>query len=71
MHITYDPEADAMAIILCKGTVEETLIVTDNVNVDVDKEGRPLCIEILSVHEQLGSDTTRRFSFEVLSPNNE
>jgi len=53
MKATYDKEADAMYIRVKKGKVYKTLQVSDAVNVDVDKKGHALGVEILWVSSQL------------------
>lgn len=53
MKATYDKEADAMYIRVKKGKVHKTLEVSDGVNVDVDKKGRALGIELLFVSSQM------------------
>ncbi len=49
MKFEYDPEADAAYLQIAEGEVFETIEVTDGLNVDLDKDGQPLGIEILSV----------------------
>jgi len=49
MRITYDPRADALAIELRDAPVARTREVTDTVNVDIGKDGRPVVGEILNV----------------------
>ncbi|HEY4522641.1 MAG TPA: DUF2283 domain-containing protein [Candidatus Paceibacterota bacterium] len=53
MKATYDTEADAMYIRVKRGKVYKTLEVSDAVNVDVDKKGRTLGVEILYVSVQM------------------
>jgi len=53
MKATYDREADAMYIRVKKGKVHKTLEVSDAVNVDVDRNGRALGIELLFVSSQI------------------
>jgi uncharacterized protein YuzE len=53
MKATYDKEADAMYIRVKKGKVHKTLEVSDGVNVDVDKEGHALGIELLWISSQI------------------
>lgn len=53
MKATYDKEADAMYIRVKKGRVHKTLEVSDGVNVDVDKKGYALGIELLFVSSQI------------------
>ena len=53
MKATYDKEADAMYIRVKSGKVHKTLEVSDAVNIDVDKKGRALGVEILFVSSQM------------------
>jgi excisionase family DNA binding protein len=56
MRITYDPRADALAIELRDAPVARTREVTDTVNVDIGKDGRPVVVEILNVRKGLGDE---------------
>jgi uncharacterized protein YuzE len=49
LSIQYDPAADAAFIEIAKGTCASTVIVSDDINVDLDAEGRLLSIVVLSV----------------------
>ena len=49
MKFEYDPEADAAYLQIAEGTVHETIEITDGIHVDLDEEGYPLGIEVLSV----------------------
>ena len=53
MKATYDKEADAMYIRVKDGRVHKTLEVSDAVNIDVDKKGRALGVEILYISAQM------------------
>ena len=53
MKATYDKEADAMYIRVKSGKVHKTLEVSDAVNIDVDKKGRALGVEILYISSQM------------------
>ncbi|HUS50491.1 MAG TPA: DUF2283 domain-containing protein [Candidatus Paceibacterota bacterium] len=56
MKITFDKEADAAYIYfkeVSPGEVETTISLNDSVNVDLDKEGRTLGIEILNANKNL------------------
>jgi uncharacterized protein YuzE len=69
MNFTYDPEADAAYIYLvpiARGGVDETVCVADeypelagDVNLDLDKEGRLLGIEILGARRFLPPELLR------------
>jgi len=56
MRLEYDPEADALYLRLKKGRVNETVEIAENVFVDLDAEGEPLGIEILSVSKRYSSE---------------
>ena len=53
MKATYDKTADAMYISVKGGKVHKTLEVSDAINVDVDKNGRALGVEILYVSSHM------------------
>ncbi|KKW47563.1 hypothetical protein A3C21_02280 [Candidatus Kaiserbacteria bacterium RIFCSPHIGHO2_02_FULL_59_21] len=53
MKATYDKEADAMYIRVKKGRVHKTLEVSDGVNVDADRKGKALGIELLFISSQM------------------
>ena len=58
MRIEFDKEADAAYIYfkeIGNGEVVETITLNDSVNVDLDKEGKVLGIEILDASEHLPS----------------
>jgi uncharacterized protein YuzE len=69
MEVTYDPEVDAAYIYLVpisRGSVHETVCVADeaselagDVNLDLDKEGRLLGIEILGARRFLPPELLR------------
>lgn len=59
MRITIDKEADAAYIYfkeIGKGEVASTISLNDNINVDLDSEGRTLGIEILDASRNLPKD---------------
>ena len=49
LSIQYDASADAVFIDISDGVSTSTVIVSDDINVDLDEHGRLLSIEILSV----------------------
>ncbi|NCO25220.1 DUF2283 domain-containing protein [Candidatus Parcubacteria bacterium] len=65
MEITYDSKADALSITLKKGKVAKTIELAPEVLLDMDKNGRPLYLEIIGASEKIGK---RRVS-EVLMRN--
>ena len=70
MRITYDAEANAAYLYLkpiSPGGVAETLELTDAVNLDVDKDGFVLGLEILDVTAFFG-DFSAVFGHELALP---
>ncbi|HLC87297.1 MAG TPA: DUF2283 domain-containing protein [Candidatus Nanoarchaeia archaeon] len=62
MRITYDKEADAAYIYfkeISPGEVAETISLNETVNVDRDKEGKTLGIEILEASKNLPVNTLK------------
>ncbi len=60
MRIEFDKEADAAYIYFKEienGEVAETITLNDSMNVDLDKEGKVLGIEILDASEHLPSSS--------------
>ena len=56
MKITFDKEADAAYIYfkdISPGEVETTISLNENVNIDLDKDGKTLGIEILNASKNL------------------
>ena len=49
LSIQYDASADAVFIDISDGVSTSTVIVSDDINVDLDEHGRLLSIEVLSV----------------------
>ncbi|MGB0386248.1 MAG: DUF2283 domain-containing protein [Ardenticatenaceae bacterium] len=54
MQINYDLQADAIYIQLRTGDIDDTLNMGKYIHVDVDKEGKPLGLEILFAKHMLG-----------------
>ena len=54
MEITYDSAADALSITLKKGQIAKTIELAPEVILDVDKNGRPLYLEIIGASEKIG-----------------
>ena len=52
MKITYDPDADAMYIRLKNDKVDKTKKIDDNTNIDYNKNGNVIGIELLFVKER-------------------
>jgi uncharacterized protein YuzE len=49
LSVQYDAMADAAFIEITKGLSASTVIVSDDINIDLDADGRLLSIEVLSV----------------------
>jgi len=56
MKITFDAAVDAVNIAFKKGKVYKTLEVAKEVYLDLDKNGKPLYLEIIGAREKLGGD---------------
>jgi len=54
MKISYDPKVDAMYIAFKKGKYDRTKKISDEILVDVNKEGDVLGLEILDAKKQFG-----------------
>lgn len=54
MEITYDSKADAMNITFREGKVAETVEIAPEINLDLDRKGRPLYLEIIGASEKIG-----------------
>jgi len=68
MNIEFDKEADAAYVYfkeIGNGEVAETITLNDSVNIDLDKNGKVLGIEILDASEHLPSS-----SFKALATTN-
>ncbi len=60
MRIEFDKEADAAYVYfkeIGNGEVVETITLNDSINVDLDKSGKVLGIEILDASEHLPSSS--------------
>lgn len=53
MRITYDESVDIIYIRLREGEYEESDEVAEGINVDFDKDGKPMAIEILDASRML------------------
>ncbi|MEK7209071.1 MAG: DUF2283 domain-containing protein [Patescibacteria group bacterium] len=54
MKINYDKTVDALNFTLRSGVVAKTLEVVPEILLDLDKNGRPLHLEIIGVSEKVG-----------------
>ena len=68
MEITYDAQADALNIILRKGKAAKTVELAPEIILDLDKLGRPLCLEIIGAREKIGKKQVTEFTMRSLAP---
>ena len=64
MKYTYDSMADAINITFQKGKVAETMEIADGVLLDVDKQGKPLYLEMLEVRMRFGREHVGNLSLK-------
>jgi len=65
MRTEFDKEANAAYVYfkdISEGEVAETISLNDSVNVDLDKNGKVLGIEILDASEHLPSSSLKTFT---------
>jgi len=58
MEITYDSKADVLNITLKKGKVAKTIELVPEIVLDMDKDGKPLYLEIIGAKEKIGKKAT-------------
>ena len=68
MEITYDPKADALNITFKKGKVAKTVEIAPEINLDLDKKGRPLYLEIIGASEKIGKKRVNEILMRNLVP---
>lgn len=66
MKITYDPDADAIYVLLHEAEPGPSLDVEDGVTVDLDKEGHIIGLEILGASKRLTPDELVNVSYKNL-----
>ena len=62
MRITYDKDADAAYVYfkdISPGEVDKTISLNDSVNIDFDKEGKTIGIEIINARDNLPLNTLK------------
>jgi len=65
MQLTYGPEFNIAYIrFRTKRAPVTTIAVSDELNVDIDREGRVYGIELLNANKQLGSQRVKKLVFE-------
>ena len=68
MQITYDPEADAVAIVLREdATVEDSTDLEDGVTIWLDGKGHIVGLEVLDASRRLGPDPLAHVAIERYS----
>jgi len=70
MEITYDPKADALNLTFKKGKVAKTVEIAPEINLDLDKNGRPLYLEIIGASEKIGERRVNEILMRNLVPVN-
>lgn len=60
MKISYDKSVDSLNLTLRTGTVVKTLEVAPEIMLDLDKDGRPLYLEIIGASEKIGKNNFRK-----------
>lgn len=68
MEITYDPKADALNITFKKGRATKTVEIAPEINLDLDKKGKPLYLEIIGASEKIGQRRVNEILMRNLQP---
>jgi uncharacterized protein YuzE len=66
MKITYDPEADAIYILLHHAEIKDSVDIEDGVLADLDSEGHIVGLEILDASHRLTKEELTSVSYENL-----
>ena len=67
MEITYDAKADALNITFKEGKVAKTVEIAPEINLDLNKKGRPLYLEIIGAGEKTGQKRVNEILMKNLS----
>jgi len=67
MEINYDLKADALSITIKKGKVDKTIELAQDVNLDVDKNGKSLYLEIIGVSDKIGKKRSKEVLIKDLA----
>jgi len=70
MEITYDPKADALNLTFKKGKVAKTVEISPEINLDLDKENKPLYLEIIGASEKIGKKRVNEIIMRNFIPAN-
>ena len=68
MEITYDSKADAMNIVFKEGKVSKTLEIAPEIVLDLDRNSKPLYLEILGASEKIGKQKVNEILMINLIP---
>ena len=68
MEITYDSKADALNLTFKKGKVAKTVEISPEINLDLDKENKPLYLEIIGASEKIGKKRVNEILMRNLLP---
>lgn len=68
MKVIFDSYADAINITFREGRVDRTIEIAPEVNLDLDKKGRPLYLEIVGATEKLGEESVEEFLMKTVIP---
>ncbi|MBU3942984.1 DUF2283 domain-containing protein [Patescibacteria group bacterium] len=70
MEITYDSRADALSITFMKGKVSKTVEIAPEINLDLDKDKKPLYLEIIGASEKIGKKRVSEILMKNFIPAN-
>ena len=68
MEITYDSKADALNITFKEGKATKTVEIAPEINLDLDKKGKPLYLEIIGASEKIGRKRVNEILMKNLLP---
>jgi uncharacterized protein YuzE len=68
MHITYDPEADALYVGRRDVPAEDAVEIEEGVTADLDAKGHVIGLEVLDARERMGGDPLDNVTLERLLP---
>lgn len=66
MEISFDKEADAMYIEFTKGSASSTKVLDKQTVIDLDKKGKIMGIELLSVSKRIPLESLSQISIKNL-----
>ena len=68
MEITYDSKADALNLTFREGRVAKTVEIAPEINLDLDKNGKPIYLEIIGASEKIGGKRVNEILMRNLIP---